>query len=176
FVGSTESLYEKDMDDIHVNESEVSYLLGCLHDMFPAVSLGIKDVVSSWAGIRPLIGEDGKSPAELSRQDEIFESDSGLITIDGGKLTGYRKMAERVLQYIKKKEGKTPAASQTDKVKLSGGKFDSSEALDDLAAQLQGLYAHLQLPDQTVTDYVFRYGSNTEKLLEIMSHADFVGL
>jgi glycerol-3-phosphate dehydrogenase len=173
FVGSTESLYKQDMDDIHVNESEVNYLLGCLHDMFPSVNLGIKDIVSSWAGIRPLIGEEGKSPAELSRHDEIFESDTGLITIAGGKLTGYRKMAERVLQYIEKKEKKKAVPSQTEKVKLSGGRFDSSEELYELAAQLQGLYAHLHLPDQTVTDYVLRYGSNTEKLLKIMSHEDF---
>lgn len=103
YVGSTESIYTEDIEDIHVNKSEVTYLLDCLKDMFPAVNLNISDVISSEAGVRPLIGEEGKSSAELSRHDEIFESDTGLITIAGGKLTGYRKMAERIMQYIEKR-------------------------------------------------------------------------
>ncbi len=79
YVGSTESIYTEDIEDIHVNKSEVTYLLDCLKDMFPAVNLNISDVISSWAGVRPLIGEEGKSSAELSRHDEIFESDTGLL-------------------------------------------------------------------------------------------------
>ena len=65
--------------------------------MFPDINLELDDIVSSWAGLRPLIHEEGKSASELSRKDEIFVSDTGLISIAGGKLTGYRKMAERVV-------------------------------------------------------------------------------
>src|SRR5690606_23262997 len=53
-----------------------------------------------WAGLRPLINEEGKSASELSRKDEIFISDSGLLSIAGGKLTGYRKMAERIVDKV----------------------------------------------------------------------------
>ena len=63
----------------------------------------MEDIQSSWAGLRPLIHEDGKSPSELSRKDEIFVSASGLISIAGGKLTGYRKMAERTVDKIAKR-------------------------------------------------------------------------
>lgn len=52
------------------------------------------------AGLRPLIYEEGKNPSEISRRDEIWQSPSGLITIAGGKLTGYRKMAELAVKLV----------------------------------------------------------------------------
>ncbi|ASN04372.1 glycerol-3-phosphate dehydrogenase/oxidase [Virgibacillus necropolis] len=172
YVGSTESIYKEDMEDIHVKRTEVDYLVGCLNDMFPSLHLNVSHVISSWAGIRPLIGEDGKSPSELSRHDEIFESDTGLITIAGGKLTGYRKMAERVLQHIDKKEQRKPLPAQTEHVKLSGGKFESANAITAFVDQLHGHYHDLNLTEDEVHAYVFRYGANTEKLLQQMSDYD----
>src|SRR5699024_4127686 len=56
YVGSTETIYNENMDDIHVSQSEVEYLLGCLDDMFPPLDLSINEITSSWAGVRPLIG------------------------------------------------------------------------------------------------------------------------
>ena len=55
---------------------------------------------STWAGVRPLIYEDGKNPSEISRKDEVWQSLAGLFTIAGGKLTGYRKMAESIVNTI----------------------------------------------------------------------------
>jgi glycerol-3-phosphate dehydrogenase len=69
--------------------------------------------------IEPLIHEEGKSASELSRKDEIFESDSGLISIAGGKLTGYRKMAERVVGLVIKRHlhrSLVPLQDQRDKI------------------------------------------------------------
>ncbi|EQB37922.1 hypothetical protein M948_04975 [Virgibacillus sp. CM-4] len=174
YVGSTESIYSQDMDDIHVNKSEVTYLLGCLHDMFPDVNLKEEDITSSWAGIRPLIGEQEKSPSELSRHDEIFESDTGLVTIAGGKLTGYRKMAERVLAHIEAKTTTKSNGTNTTSVKLSGGKFDSSEEINQYARKLHGMYHDLKLTEKEIMDYVLRYGSNTEKLLKLISELDSI--
>ncbi|SEP77723.1 glycerol-3-phosphate dehydrogenase [Virgibacillus subterraneus] len=172
YVGSTESIYKQDMDDIHVKSSEVDYLIDCLHAIFPSLDLGKNDVVSSWAGIRPLIGEDGNSPSELSRHDEIFESDTGLITIAGGKLTGYRKMAERVLQHIEKKDSSIKSKKTTDQLKLSGGHFNSQEAITAHVPYLHGKFKHLNLSIDEVNDYVFRYGSNTENLLKLIDRYD----
>lgn len=172
YVGSTESIYTEDIEDIHVNKSEVTYLLDCLKDMFPAVNLNISDVISSWAGVRPLIGEEGKSSAELSRHDEIFESDTGLITIAGGKLTGYRKMAERIMQYIEKKNKEKKTASITESVHLTGGKFSSSEEIEQLIQKLYGSYQQLGFSKQEISDYVERYGSNTEVFLKEVADYD----
>ncbi|MBC5638033.1 glycerol-3-phosphate dehydrogenase/oxidase [Ornithinibacillus sp. BX22] len=169
YVGSTESTYKEDMDDIHVNLTEVHYLLGCLKDMFPNLTLSVSDVISSWAGIRPLIGQEGKSPAELSRHDEIFESDTGLITIAGGKLTGYRKMAERVMQYIEKKEKKDVTPSKTDTIKLSGSQFNNQQELESYAEKLTGYYHDIHLDKEDILNLVYRYGSNTDLVLQSIS-------
>ncbi|MEM7039750.1 MAG: glycerol-3-phosphate dehydrogenase/oxidase, partial [Bacteroidota bacterium] len=96
YFGTTDTTYENDLVHPRVTRSDADYLLKAVNHMFPSVKLTDADVRSSWAGIRPLIHEDGKSPSELSRKDEIFYSETGLVTIAGGKLTGFRKMAERV--------------------------------------------------------------------------------
>ncbi|MEN0665069.1 glycerol-3-phosphate dehydrogenase/oxidase [Caldifermentibacillus hisashii] len=166
YVGSTETLYKYDMDDIHVQRHEVEYLIECLHSIFPSLKLDLSKVISSWAGVRPLIGEDGKSPAELSRHDEIFESENGLITIAGGKLTGYRKMAERVLQYIEKKEVGTFSKSRTDKIKLSGAQFNSADEIKEYIDKLYTQYQSLQISKENIEEFGYRYGSNTEKVIE----------
>lgn len=166
FVGSTETRYEDDMDSIRVEQKEVDYLLSCLRDMFPTLKLTSEDVTSSWAGIRPLIGKDEDAPSELSRHDEIFESDSGLVTIAGGKLTGYRKMAERVMQYLEKRNKQKPAASSTSKIKLAGGDFHSQEELENLIKALSNQYSSLNLSEDEIHSYVMRYGTGTQLLLE----------
>ena len=58
-----------------------------------------KDIISSWVGLRPLVKDGNKKVTEISRKDEIFISEKGLITIAGGKLTGYRKMAQRAVDF-----------------------------------------------------------------------------
>ncbi|MBD4334492.1 glycerol-3-phosphate dehydrogenase, partial [Xanthomonas citri pv. citri] len=71
--------------------------------MFPSVNVTDEDIESTWAGIRPLIYEEGKDPSEISRKDEIWEGKSGLLTIAGGKLTGYRHMAQDIVDLVSKR-------------------------------------------------------------------------
>lgn len=75
--------------------------------MFPSVNVTDEDIESTWAGIRPLIYEEGKDPSEISRKDEIWEGKSGLLTIAGGKLTGYRHMAQDIVDLVSKHLKKT---------------------------------------------------------------------
>ncbi len=103
YVGTTDTNNNSDKDKVQTDLADAIYLLSAVNNMFPKINLGMEDIVSSWAGLRPLIHEEGKSASELSRKDEIFTSDTGLISIAGGKLTGYRKMAERVVDRIAKK-------------------------------------------------------------------------
>jgi len=103
YVGTTDTNFNKDKDNVDIDLADALYLLSAVNNMFPKIELEMEDIVSSWAGLRPLIHEEGKSASELSRKDEIFTSDTGLISIAGGKLTGYRKMAERVVNRIAKK-------------------------------------------------------------------------
>ena len=103
YVGTTDTNYKANKDNVVTSREDASYLIRGVNGTFSGVSLNISDIESSWAGLRPLIHEEGKSASELSRKDEIFESPTGLISIAGGKLTGYRKMAERVVNLVIKK-------------------------------------------------------------------------
>jgi len=168
YIGSTETDYHGDLDDVAVDQEDVDYLLDCINGMFPTVKLTEQDITSSWAGLRPLIQEEGKQAAELSRKDEIFEADSGLISIAGGKLTGYRKMAERVLDYLINKGELASSPSQTAEIKLTGGKFNNYEELLHLSKSALHEFLHFDITEELVTEYFYRYGTNTPKLFNIM--------
>lgn len=103
YIGTTDTNYTGTPEQVVTSPEDAAYLIRAVNATFPSVQLTLSDIESSWAGLRPLIHEDGKSASELSRKDEIFESDTGLISIAGGKLTGYRKMAERVVSLVIRK-------------------------------------------------------------------------
>lgn len=100
YIGTTDTTYKADLNRVICTKNDANYLLNAVNSVFPTISLTIQDIESNWAGLRPLIHEDGKSPSELSRKDEIFISPKGLISIAGGKLTGYRKMAQRIVDLV----------------------------------------------------------------------------
>jgi glycerol-3-phosphate dehydrogenase len=79
----------------HVSRAEVRYLLDSANGLVPEAGLGEADVVSSWAGLRPLLAAPEDAPSARSREERI-EREGALYTIAGGKLTGYRSMAERL--------------------------------------------------------------------------------
>lgn len=125
YVGTTDTFYDGDIANPKVLKKDRDYLLKAIHFMFPEVKLTEHDVESSWAGVRPLIHENGKDASEISRKDEIWESESGLITIAGGKLTGYRKMADAVVNLVSNRLEETGAGPfkpcQTTLYPISGG-------------------------------------------------------
>lgn len=162
YVGTTDTDYKDDMARPNITESDVDYVLKAANEAFDIEPLTRADIRSSWAGLRPLIHEDGKSPSELSRKDEIFISEHGLISIAGGKLTGYRKMAERTVDLAAKQllsETKQRfTASRSSRKKLSGGRIHSFDAfLEELGetrfskAQLSSLF--------------HKYGANSQEIL-----------
>ncbi|KAB2338130.1 glycerol-3-phosphate dehydrogenase/oxidase [Cytobacillus depressus] len=103
YIGTTDTFFSGDARKPKITNDDRNYLIQAINYMFPELEITEKDIESSWAGIRPLILEEGKGPSEISRKDEIWESDSGLITIAGGKLTGYRKMAEMIVNLLARK-------------------------------------------------------------------------
>src|SRR5690606_9969497 len=116
------------------------------------------------------IHEEGKSASELSRKDEIFISDSGLISIAGGKLTGYRKMAERVVnRVVKKLEDDYEILSKpcaTDQILLCGNEFRKYKRVKIYISQV-----YERLIPEGFTKYdarylVTNYGKQTETILE----------
>ena len=172
YVGTTDTPYQGDLNQIPVDKVDVEYLLKGANTMFPDLNLTIDDVESSWAGLRPLIHEEGKSASEMSRKDEIFESKSGLISIAGGKLTGFRKMAEKVVDLIsekyQKQYGKKVKENFTDKIPLSGGPFASAQAVNNYIAEIEKKISPFGLEPYYAKYLVTNYGRHTDSILDQM--------
>lgn len=134
YVGTTDTVYDEAVINPKALESDHNYVIKAINYMFPDVHISEKDIESSWAGVRPLIYEEGKDPSEISRKDEVWFSESGLITMAGGKLTGYRKMAEKLLddvsKTLSKETGKKYKPVQTKHLPISGGDIGGSEQLE----------------------------------------------
>jgi glycerol-3-phosphate dehydrogenase len=169
YIGTTDTFYNQSLDSISIKKEDVDYILKGVNNMFPNVNLRVKDIVSSWAGIRPLINQPGKSASEISRKDEIFISDSGLMTIAGGKLTGYRKMAEKIIALLKHKSSGSSVYSSTKNIVLPGGQFDSYEDVEKFKEKLLDFYP---VPLELINYYVHNYGNQTT---EIFEQVDFHG-
>ena len=118
YVGTTDTSYSGEATEWpEIQLEDVEYLLAPVAKTFKTDPLGPQDVIAAWSGIRPLIAKPGKQAKEISRRDEIWVSDSRLITIAGGKLTGYRKMAieviERVLDVVTTLKAKPAAVADS---------------------------------------------------------------
>jgi glycerol-3-phosphate dehydrogenase len=87
-------------DEIRARGSDVAYLLEAARHAFPSLGLGPDDVVSTFAGLRPLLAGNAHTPSETSREHEIVRTREGLIVVAGGKLTTLRRMAEETTDLI----------------------------------------------------------------------------
>ncbi|GEL76535.1 glycerol-3-phosphate dehydrogenase/oxidase [Tenuibacillus multivorans] len=175
YVGTTDTAYEDDLANPTTNQEDRTYLLSAIHEMFPNLKLLEDDIESTWSGIRPLIHEEGKDPSEISRKDEIFESDSGLISIAGGKLTGYRKMAEqivdRVVRLIKKETGETYPKSKTKHLAISGGDVGGSKGFNAFKAIAIKEGKDRGLSENLMNRWIKRYGGNLKHVLDYYESA-----
>ena len=96
YIGTTDTDFQGDPGDVAAEASDVDYLLDAANHFFPGCALERDDVIATWAGLRPLIFQEGSESA-VSREHEIFVDRDGLITIAGGKLTTYRRMGAEVV-------------------------------------------------------------------------------
>lgn len=166
YLGTTDVAYEGDTDDPTPTNAEQNYILESAMNRFPGVTIEPEDIVSTWSGLRPLIYKEGKSPSDLSRKDEIFISDSGLLSIAGGKLTGYRKMAERALDKLDELHGLGLSPCRTDEISLTGNGTSSEENLLDERNRITNEARGLDLPRHIATKWHMRYGTNAFAILQ----------
>jgi glycerol-3-phosphate dehydrogenase len=102
-IGTTDTDYKGDLANPFCNKEDADYLIKGVKYYFPTAELDYKNIVSTYAGIRPLVMQKGKSESDISRKHIIFFSDDGLLTITGGKLTAWRAMAEDLFKYVEEK-------------------------------------------------------------------------
>lgn len=175
YVGTTDTVYEGDITNPKMTIEDRDYVLKAIDYMFPQVNIKPEDVESSWAGLRPLIHEEGKKPSEISRKDEIFVSESGLISIAGGKLTGYRKMAESIVDLVGKQfqeeEGKLFSSAQTKELRISGGDVGGSKGFANYIKEKVAEGKRLGMEEEQARSLVKRYGSNIDVIFELYQQA-----
>lgn len=99
-LGTTDTDYNGSLDRVFADASDIRYVLEVTNHFFPDAHLAEKDVISSWAGVRPLIANPHGSPSDISRSHEIRNPEPGWWDVAGGKLTTYRLMAEQTVDQI----------------------------------------------------------------------------
>ena len=177
YVGTTDTKYDSDYRKPTVTKKEAEYLLSAVNLKFPKLDIKYEDIVSCWAGIRPLIKDKRINPGEISRRDELFLAENGLLTITGGKLTGYRLMAEKVVDNVLVYLNKDDVKSKTAHIKLSGSEWDTLFAKGQLIEQADHAFDEAKQTGITPEEFktlFYRYGKNiqiiTEKAYEIRSN------
>lgn len=170
YFGTTDTNFQQDKNTVETSIVDAMYLIEAVNNMFPEVNLVIDDIQSSWAGLRPLIHEEGKSASELSRKDEIFVSDTKLISIAGGKLTGYRKMAERIVDLVAKKMTRRFEIEfdpiQTEDIILAGGPFQNYKSVNLYINQVAENLKTYGLSKTDAAYLVHNYGKQTDLIID----------
>jgi glycerol-3-phosphate dehydrogenase len=158
YLGTTDTNYGAPTDHPEVTADDADYMLEAANRTFAGPPLDRGDVVASWAGLRPLLHEEGKRPSEISRKDEIMTAPGdGLVSIAGGK-----RMAERVTDLVCKRLGRG-GPCRTGEVALPDGELDPDEVVR-LAARLRERLP--SLPPGGGTRLVRLHGLGVARLLK----------
>jgi len=168
-IGTTDEDYEGPPEEVRPTGGDVSYLLDSTNRLFPEARLTAEDVISAWAGLRPLVaGEAGEDEDEVSREHVILEEIPGLVTIAGGKLTSHRAMAEeiidRVVESLAAGGAAEPSPSATADRPLPGGDFESFE---DLLGSLEKRAEAIGLDPSVLSPMAEAYGTEAEEVLDL---------
>jgi len=173
-IGTTDTDFDGSQDDVTADEHDIGYLLEATNWFFPAAKLGADDVVGSYAGLRPLVADaNAADPSSVSREEEIFEARSGLITLGGGKLTTHRLIAVEIVNLVAQRLGlrirRGKRLSLTASKPLPGGFSKDPEAFVRRMVAEDGC----GLSSEQIEHLARRYGSRIDEILDLLkAHAD----
>jgi glycerol-3-phosphate dehydrogenase len=160
-IGTTDNDYDGDIAHVRPAEDDIVYLLGAINEFFDT-KLGEADIVGAYAGVRPLISTgDPKKSVDISRRAELYETSSGMLTITGGKLTTWRRMAKLTVDRLVEREGRE-ARCRTDDIPLG------------MPAQPEDLDAD-GVPQEALEQLAFRYGHAARRVLDVAAGNDGLG-
>jgi glycerol-3-phosphate dehydrogenase len=171
-LGTTDTAYDGPLDVVAIEEEDVGYILDACNALFPA-GVSADDVVGAWAGCRPLLrGAAAEGTGDLSRRHALSEGPAGLLTITGGKLTTYRRMARDVVDRIVDRDGKR-ARCRTDEISLGCVRpFESVVEETVEAARLVGVVGAVE---ETAETLVRQHGESASAVLSLVSDAASLG-
>lgn len=162
YLGTTDTSWTRDATRWpEVTSIDVEYLLAAVPRTFAVEPIKPEEVVGAWAGLRPLVAQPGRSPTEISRHDEILTGPAGVVTVAGGKLTGYRPTARRALEQSAKFAG-LRLAPAPEEGPLPGGDFDG-----DLGRLERDLQSSCSLSAQAAERLVRLYGSEAKAVVAL---------
>jgi glycerol-3-phosphate dehydrogenase len=165
-VGTTDNDYEGSVEHVPPANEDVTYLLDAVNGFF-GTELGPADLTGAYAGVRPLISTgDPKKSVDISRKAELYETSSGLVTITGGKLTTWRRMAKLAVDRVVEREGRE-APCRTDQIQL--GMPVDPEALPEAAGVDEESRAHLAARYGHAANLVMRLAAVDAHLAERIS-------
>lgn len=226
YFGTTDTDFTGDFKHPRVEQSDVDYLLKAINNRYPSVNIALNDVEASWAGLRPLISNNGSSdyngggansgkvseasfnaliktvddyehktavradvekaisqlrtahaeetvnPSQVSRGSDLKVTENGLITLSGGKITDYRKMAagalEKIREILKNEFNETVHEIDSKKLQVSGGHFDPNN-VDDTLKFYAKVAMNKGIDETDAIDLANRFGSNVSR---VVSYAD----
>jgi glycerol-3-phosphate dehydrogenase len=153
-IGTTDNNYASDLDHIKPAPADIDYLLEAVNTYF-ARTLTRSDIQGAFAGVRPLISTgDSRKSVDISRKAELYETSSGMITITGGKLTTWRRMAKMAVDALVERDGRY-APCRTDRIPL--GQPVPADRLTRVPGVADAAYEHL----------ADRYGDRAERVLAL---------
>jgi glycerol-3-phosphate dehydrogenase len=154
-IGTTDNDYEGSLSHIRPSEEDIDYLLSAVNEFF-ASNLSSASLTGAYAGVRPLISTgDTKKSVDISRKAELYETSSGMITITGGKLTTWRRMAKMVVDRLVEREARD-APCRTAEIPLG-----QAVAVEDLPS-----VADLSEPAKAAL--AARYGFGAHEVLSLI--------
>ena len=166
-LGTTDTDFSGSPDEVSADKADLEYLLAAARLTFPDAAIGEKDVVSTFAGLRPLVYEAGKSLSETSREEAIQVSEAGLLTITGGKLTTHRRMGEKAVDRARpllSSQGVAVGASATRHRPLPGKPPSPMAEWQEHLLGLRDL-GNPGLTEDAVAHLAYRYGRRASEVL-----------
>jgi len=182
YIGTTDTSYDGDLDDPACTPDDVEYLLDAVNAVTTS-ELRPSDITGVWAGLRPLLAPPAngrhvsKRTSDLSRRHSVRTSPEGVVTITGGKLTTYRKMAEDTLAQVVPMLGSRPSARKcrTKKLPIRGAPQSGSTAMASKGID-QPLLAHLRARYGTEAADVVALADDRPELLEpVVAGLPYIG-
>ena len=170
-VGTTDTDYHDDLDQIHAAQEEVAWILASLNRAFPDAKLQNGDILSTFAGARPLVSNGEGKAYRASREHQITTARSGLISIVGGKLTTHRAMAKEVIDLVATHHGNARACV-TDHTPLDAHLATATD-MTTLVEQAHSAAADLQ--DDIIQHLVTTYGSQALTVLALAQQQPALG-
>jgi glycerol-3-phosphate dehydrogenase len=162
YVGTTDTDYDGPLDRPTITKADIAYLLDAVN-AFLNEPLRTSDILGTWAGLRPLVASaHSERTADLSRRHKVTRSASGVVTVTGGKLTTYRRMAADTVDAVVDQLGDKKARSRTKKLPLRG-------AVGVEALSAPGAAARFGLDDALLDHLAKRYGTEARTIAAMIT-------